>query len=119
MKISSSSRWQNVQQLFNLPDIEFFRLCEQNNRLFFDERMISNIEHQSSICDVVAHAGDIHAIGTTIRIRLCQDDPEMPYRIVRRRNEEGVAWLQKDVSSLLSELLRLCEHARLPGGFAE
>ena len=43
----------------------------------------------------------------------------MPYRIVRRRNEKGVAWLQKDMSSLLSELLRLCEHARLPGGFAE
>ena len=81
--------------------------------------MISNIEQQSSICDVVAHAGDIHAIGTTIGISLCQDDPEMPYRIVRRRNEVGVAWLQKDVSSLLSELLRLCEHARLPGGFAE
>ena len=59
-----------VQNFLNLPYIEFLRLCEQNNRLLFDERMISNIEHQGSICDVVAHAGDIYAIGTTIVIRL-------------------------------------------------
>ena len=107
-----------VQYFLNLPDIEFFRLREQNYRLLFDERMISNIEHQCSVCDVVAHAGDIHAIGATIGIRISQHDPEVPNWIARRRNKEGVPWLQKDVSSLLSELLTLCEHARLPGGFA-